>query len=139
VGGKKFGTRASVLILIALLCGGAFAANAQTVERIERKEKRVQFPRKRKTAVVKGSVAWGRSDAYKLAARAGQKLTLKLASSNSEVAFIIITPGGQTLEGAFAAREWSGALPEKGDYAITIVNNEKNSSASPYALEVTLK
>ncbi len=137
--GKQFVTRACVLVLAALLTGGSVAAFAQVETDKPVKESRITLKRGRATATVKGSVAWGRSDSHKLAAREGQKLTLRLASSNTQVLFALFAPDGKIFLDAVAAREWSGELPQKGDYTITVVNNEEDSPASPYTLEVKLK
>lgn|GEM_PF-4594866 len=134
-------TRASALVVVALF-GGAFAVRAQTVEPIGRGvksiERRIKFPRKRKTVVIKGSVAAGRNEVHTFAASAKQKLMLKLVSKNKEVLFLLLTPGGEVLGVAVGAREWTGELPDKGDYTITVVNNARDSPASDYTLEVAL-
>lgn len=137
--GKQFVTRACVMILAALLSVGPVTAFAQVETEKTVKENRITLKRGRATATVKGSVAWGRSDSHKLAAREGQKLTLRLASSNTQVLFALFAPDGKIFLDAVAAREWSGELPQKGDYTITVVNNEEDSPTSPYTLEVKLK
>jgi hypothetical protein len=116
-----------------------YAADAQTVHSVKPNAKRIQFPRKRNTAVVKGSVAPGGNEIHTFAARAKQQLTLKLTSENTEVLFILLSPEGQIFGDALGTREWSGELPAKGNYKITIVNNQKGSRDSAYTLEVTLK
>jgi hypothetical protein len=137
--GKQFAKLARAVILAALLSGGALATLAQIETGKNTKESRITLKRGRASTVVKGSVAWGRSDSHKLAAREGQKLTLKLASSNAQVLFALFAPDGKIFLDAVAVREWSGELPQKGDYTITVVNNEEDSPASPYTLEVKLK
>lgn len=136
---KRFVAWACVLTLAPLLSRGAVLTHAQVVTAKTSKENRITLKRGRATATVKGSVAWGQSGSHKLAARAGQKLTLKLASSNTQVLFALFAPDGKIFLDAVAAREWSGELPQKGDYTITVVNNEEDSPASPYTLDVTLK
>ncbi|HYH85800.1 MAG TPA: hypothetical protein VEX60_09970 [Pyrinomonadaceae bacterium] len=137
--GKQFVKLARAAVLAALLSCGATTALAQVETDKTAKESRITLKRGRASATVKGSVAWGRSDSHKLAAREGQKLTLKLASSNTQVLFALFAPDGKIFLDAVAAREWSGELPQKGDYTITVVNNEEDSPASPYTLEVKLK
>jgi hypothetical protein len=137
--GKQFVKLSCAVILAALLSCGEVATLAQIESGKATKESRIALKRGRASAVVKGSVAWGRSDSHKLAAREGQKLTLKLASSNAQVLFALFAPDGKIFLDAVAVREWSGELPQKGDYTITVVNNEEDSSSSPYTLEVKLK
>lgn len=139
---ERFRERACILVLAALLCGSAVAALAQGGTAKEKgavKERRITPKRGSAATMVKGSVAWGQSESHKLAARAGQKLTVKLVSQNTQVLFALFAPGGEIFMDAVAAREWSGELPQKGDYTITVVNNEEDSPASPYTLEVKLK
>ena len=132
------GTRAGALLAAALLCLASAAAPAQNMGGTVR-EKRIRFARGRTTAVVKGSIAYGRSNVYTLGAGAGQTMTLHIASANRQVSFSLIAPGGETVENAFGVRDWSGELPESGDYTITVVNNRERGAASPYTLEVTIR
>ena len=133
---KKIGSRAGKLLCAALLCAASVAALAQggTVT-----QRRIRFPRGRTTAVVKGSIAYAHSDAYTLGARAGQTMSLHVASTNRQVVFSLTAPSGTPVEGAFTVRDWSGELPESGDYTITVVNNRERGPASAYTLEVTVR
>jgi hypothetical protein len=135
-----------VLAMTAALAVGTNAATQRARKKTQGKAaeggeslKELRIAPKRGSATVKGSIAWGHSDSHKLAARAGQKLTLKLSSSNTQVFFALFAPDGKIFLDAVASRAWSGELPQKGDYTITVVNNEKDSPASAYTLEVTLK
>jgi hypothetical protein len=133
---KKLAAHAGIMVVVALLCGASVAALAQSGTATER---RVRFERGRKTVTLKGAIAPGHTDVYKVAANTGQKMKLHLASPNLAVTFILMTPAGEVLEGAFSARDWSGELPQKGDYAVTLVNNEEGGDESPYTLEVTVR
>jgi len=134
------GRRRAAFLAAALLCLAAAAAPApaQNMGGTVR-EKRIRFLRGRTTAVEKGSIAFARSRVYRLGARSGQTMSLHLASASREVTFSLIAPGGETVEGAFGVRDWSGELPESGDYTITVVNNRERSAASPYTLQVTIR
>src|ERR1700748_1866201 len=128
--------RACALPALALLCVCAtVAALAQggTVT-----ERRIHFERGRTTAAVKGAINYGHSDVYTLGARRGQTMSLHVASSNPQVVFSVTAPSGSPVEDAFTVRDWSGELPESGDYTITLVNNRDRSGASAYTLEVTI-
>ena len=133
---KKIGSRAGKILFAALLCAASVAALAQggTVT-----GRRIRFARGRTTAVVKGSIAYAHSDAYTLGARAGQTMSLHVASTNRQVVFSLTAPSGTPVEGAFTVRDWSGELPESGDYTITVVNNRERGPASAYTLEVTVR
>ncbi|PYS79727.1 MAG: hypothetical protein DMF66_01740 [Acidobacteria bacterium] len=133
---NKFGSRTSTIIFTALLCFFSVAALAQggTVT-----ERRIRFARGRTTAVEKGAIAYAHSDVYTLGARRGQTMSLHIASANRQVVFSLTAPSGTPVEGAFTVRDWSGELPESGDYTITVVNNREHSAASAYTLEVTIR
>jgi hypothetical protein len=129
--------RACALVALALLCCVATVvalAQSGTVT-----ERRIKFARGRTTAVVNGSINYGHSDVYTLGARRGQTMTLHVASRNPEVVFSLSAPSSSPVEGAFTVRDWSGELPESGDYTITLVNNRERGGASAYTLEVTIR
>src|SRR6267378_515855 len=80
---------------------------------------RIKFPRGRTTTVERGSVHRGMSHDYLLKARAGQTMTVHLAARGG-VNFDILTPGA-TDTVAQGAKDWSGDLPESGDYRINVL------------------
>ena len=96
--------------------------------------KRVTFPRGRTTAVIKDTVRLCTSHEYRLRARAGQTMTVHLATG-SKTSFTIWTPTGDTPEGADGSKDWSGELPETGDYTINIGTD----ATAAYTLEVTIR
>ena len=134
---KTFSSRAGKILFAALLCTASVAALAQSGTVTER---RIRFARGRTTAVVKGSIAYAHSDAYTLGARAGQTMSLHIAAANGQVLFNLTAPSGTQVEGAFEERDWSGELPESGDYTIAVFRDRFDRSApSPYTLEVTIR
>jgi len=129
--------RACTLVAVALLCVCATVAALAQAGTVT--ERRIKFARGRTTAVVNGSINYGHSDVYTLGAHRGQTMSLHVASRNPEVVFSVSAPSNSPVEGAFTVRDWSGELPESGDYTITLVNNRDRSGASPYTLEVTIR
>jgi hypothetical protein len=129
--------RAVAAAAVLLVCA-TFAALAQN-ESGTVTERRIRFEKGRTTAVVKGAIAYAHSDVYTLGARKGQTMTLHVASRNPDVVFSVSAPSSSPVEGAFTVRDWSGELPESGDYTITVVNNRERSGATPYTLEVTIR
>jgi hypothetical protein len=119
-----------IVILTAMACG-VFAQKGRSVVR------RVGFPRGRTTAVLRGTVKRGLSHDYLLRARAGQSMSVHLAAQSSDVSFTILTPGGEAL--ADFARDWSGDLPESGDYRINVLPPTATNSPAAYTLEVTIR
>lgn len=102
--------------------------------------KRVRFPRGRTTTVLKNSVVRGTVDRYTLGARNGQTMSVHITSVEKNAVFTIYTPtGGGTLEGAGEgqdATDWSGELPQSGDYVIEVGGTRGNAS---YTLEITIR
>lgn len=101
--------------------------------------KHVRFARGRTTATLKNSVVRGTRDRYLINARAGQKMTVSINSLERNAAFAIYAPSHDTLEGASEHQEvknWSGKLPESGDYVIEVGGTRGNAT---YTLKVTVR
>ena len=110
----------------------AAAAQCRGTDRIIPKQ--IRFPRGRTTAVIKDTVRLCTGHEYRLRARAGQTMTVHLATGN-RTSFTVNTPAGDTPEGADGAKDWSGELPETGDYTINIGTD----ATAAYTLEVTVR
>ena len=127
----KVKTAAAFLGLL-LLAACAFAAQ-------EGVTKHVRFARGRTTATLKNSVVRGTRDRYLINARAGQKMTVSITSVGRNAAFAIYAPSHDTLEGAgehLEVKNWSGKLPESGDYVIEVGGTRGNAT---YTLKVTVR
>jgi hypothetical protein len=99
--------------------------------------KRVRFPRGRTTAVLKNSVVRGTVDRYLLGARKGQQIIVHITSVENNAVFDIYTPQGGTLAGEGEdSTDWSGTLPQDGDYIIEVGGTRGNAT---YTLEVTIR
>jgi len=96
--------------------------------------KQIRFPRGRTTAVIKDTVRLCTSHEYTLRASAGQTMSLNLATGK-RTSFTLSAPSGDTLEGADGVKNWSGELPETGDYVISIGTD----ATAAYTLEVTIR
>ena len=117
---------------LLLLATCAFAAQ-------EGVTKHVRFARGRTTATVKNSVVRGTRDRYLVNARAGQKMTVSITSVERNAVFAIYAPSHDTVEGASedqAVKNWSGKLPESGDYVIEVGGTRGNAT---YTLKVTVR
>jgi hypothetical protein len=84
---------------------------------------------------VTGKVSIALPDTYLVGARAGQVMTVKLTAVRKAVRFLVMSPTTRNLV-ADNAREWSGTLPETGDYYIIVDSDERNST---YSMIVTIK
>jgi hypothetical protein len=100
----------------------------------------IRFARGASSAVIEGSVLRGERATYSLAARAGQTMTLRIASPEENAVFQLHGPGaGQPLPGAAEgddARSWQGRLPADGTYLIVVGATRGNAS---YRLEVAVR
>src|SRR5215213_7154026 len=97
--------------------------------------RRLQFKRGASEATVQGKVSIALPDTYLLGARAGQTMTVKLTAPRKAVRFMVMSPTTRSLV-ADNARDWSGVLPETGDYTIIIDSDDRNST---YTLTVSIK
>ncbi|HEV7902770.1 MAG TPA: hypothetical protein VGO96_02925 [Pyrinomonadaceae bacterium] len=121
---------AAIFFGLLLFASGAFAAQ-------EGLKKRVRFARGRTTATFKNSVVRGTRDRYTLGARAGQKLSVHITSVENNAIFDIYTPQGGTLVGEGEdSTDWSGTLPQDGDYVIEVGGTRGNAT---YTLKVTVR
>lgn len=120
------------MLMIAALAGLPDIASAQDKTTLTRK---VIFPKGRTTAVLKASIKKGTNHHYLLRAREGQTMTVHLAAK--QCGFTIYKPnGGEAVEDADGATDWSGALPESGEYIIEVATDAR---LTPYTLEVTIR
>jgi hypothetical protein len=101
--------------------------------------KRVRFARGRTTATLKNAVARGTRDRYIVGARAGPQMTVNITSVERNAVFIIHPPSNDRPEGAEEMPEstdWSGKLPESGDYVIEVGGTRGNAT---YTLKVSIR
>jgi hypothetical protein len=96
--------------------------------------KQIRFGRGRTTAVIKDTVRLCTSHEYYLRATGGQSMSVNLATGN-RTSFTIHAPTGDIIEGADGVKDWSGSLPETGQYIIHIGTD----ATAAYTLEVTIR
>ena len=97
--------------------------------------RRLQFKRGTSSATVTGKVSIALPDTFLVGARAGQVMTVKLTAGRKAVRFLVMSPTTRNLV-ADNAREWTGTLPETGDYYIIVDSDERNSN---YSMTVSIK
>ena len=95
--------------------------------------KTIKFARGRTTAVIKDTVRLCTSHEYKLRARAGQTMSIHLATGK-RTSFTLVAPSGN-IEEADGVKDWSGELPDTGEYIIAIGTD----ATAAYTLEVTIR
>jgi hypothetical protein len=131
--GKRITIRVLVATLV-LLTSFMATAEAQKGKSIIR---RVNFPRGRTTAVLKGTVKRGVSHDYLLRARRGQTMTIHLAAESSEMSLTLLRPDGETW--MYDIKDWSGELPSSGTYRINVLPDTTTEQPKHYTLEVTIR
>jgi hypothetical protein len=84
---------------------------------------------------VQGKVSIALPDTLLVGARAGQVMTVQLTAPRKAVRFLVMSPTTRNLV-ADNARNWSGTLPETGDYTILVDADERSST---YSLTISIK
>ncbi len=96
--------------------------------------KQIRFERGRTTAVIKDTVRLCTAHEYYLKASGGQTMSVNLATGK-RTSFSIYAPTGDIIEGADGVTDWSGSLPETGQYIIHVGTDV----TAAYTLEVTIR
>src|SRR5947209_11130255 len=125
---------ASFALAAVAVCWLAVGASAQ----VGRQPKVVQFEKGRTTAVLKGTADNAHGYTYMLVAKAGQTMTVHVTSSTGAAIFSITAPSG-AVEGALEVKDWSGTLPDTGNYLIGVWNKRKGGRAIPFTIEITIR
>lgn len=97
--------------------------------------RRVQFQRGASATTVQGKASIALPDTYLVGARAGQVMTVQLASQRKSVRFLVMSPKTTSLI-ADNARSWTGTLPETGDYHIIVEADERGGT---YSMTISIK
>jgi hypothetical protein len=96
-------------------------------------ERTIRFPRGRTTAVLKKTIGACEIHEYYFRARAGQKITVHLATGAGTTMNLFTNT---TSDVVFRdARDWKGELPETGAYYIQI----ETRATAAYTLEITIR
>ena len=123
--------------LVFLTCAApAFAQNGGKAE-----PNKIEFKRGTTSATINGVVHGDEEAEYTLAARQGQRLTIKLTSMpvKSSV-FQLLGPDNDTLGLEFDANfDYSGVLPKTGDYFISVKRPTAAKGSSKYKMTITVK
>ena len=121
----------------ALAVGFACAVAATGIE-----TRPIQFAKGASSATVQGTIRGDQTIDYKLRARAGQTMSVKLDTRHTANYFNVLPPGSNDVAifvGSSGGNEWSGALPADGEYKLRVYlmrsAARRNESAS-YTLTV---
>jgi hypothetical protein len=85
--------------------------------------KAVQFAKGKSSATVKGTIKGDQTIDYTLRARAGQAMSVALATKHPSNYFNVLPPGSNgdaIFVGSSGGNEWTGALPADGEYKVRV-------------------
>jgi hypothetical protein len=128
----------NVAASFALAAVAVFCLAARTSAQVGGQPTVVKFEKGRTTAVLKGKADNERGFTYVLTAKAGQTMTAHVTSSAGVAIFSVTAPSG-AVEGALEVKDWTGQLPDTGQYLIAVWNKRKRGRAIPYTLEITIR
>lgn len=122
------------LILVALLVPNVTRAGAPQGSFTE---ERIRFAKGAHSASLRGQVSRSKAILYKVGAKRGQSMTLKL-EGDAKTRFDLSGPkdsSGQSM--ASGETEWSGTLPDDGDYKILVFTEDRTNA--PFTLTVSIE
>jgi hypothetical protein len=124
-------------LAVGMLVGGAAIA-ADGIE-----SRTLQFAKGASSASVKGTIAGRQTIDYRLRAKAGQTMTVKLVSSHAGLAFNVLPPGSQdvAIPEAIERQSWTGVLPAEGEYTIRtylVRSAARRGEKASYTLTVSI-
>lgn len=106
----------------------------------ETQAERVTFGRGQSSAGLTGTIQGYQTRTYRLNARQGQEMTVRLNGSSRFTQFAVFSPNGDTLYAGSGT--WVGHLPQSGDYRVRVglVRAEaRRSGVSSYTLTVGIQ
>ena len=120
----------------AILLGWSLPGAAEPI-----KVEQIRFAPGASSAAVKGSISGDKIIEYKLGAKAGQSMSVKLKTSNLSNYFNVLPPGSDAAIaiGANLGSEWTGTLPVDGDYTVRVYlmrNAARRNERANYTLTV---
>jgi hypothetical protein len=131
--------KAARTVFVALSLGfifliGAAAAQAQDGYRVS---KRISFKKGEISSSIKGSIS-SRLEGHKyfFRVRKGQTVLIKLISSRKDLTFYLMDEEGNSMAEEVELREWTGELPETGDYHLVI--GSKHKGVAKYTLFIQI-
>ena len=106
------------VLLILLMLATAPLAQAEGI-----KTQPVQFAKGKSSAAIKGSIKGDQTIDYSLRAKAGQTMSVRLATKHGANYFNVLPPGSMDeaiFVGSSGGNEWTGALAADGEYKLRV-------------------
>ena len=129
-------SRLSLKPFFALVLSSLLAVTVAHAQKGSSVVRRINFPRGQTSAEVQGSLRRGASHDYLVRGRRGQGMAVRI-TCEGEMGFQIITPSGQYLSDFTV--EWTGSLPQSGDYRINVLPDPTTNRSLRYTLEVIIE
>lgn len=126
-----------LMVVCAVLAAGTREAAAEQIQ-----TRPIQFAKGASSATVKGTIKGEQTIDYKIRAKAGQTMSVKLATRNDANYFNVLPPGSTDVAifvGSTSGNEWSGALPADGEYTVRVYlmrSAARRNESTPYTLTV---
>jgi hypothetical protein len=115
---RNQGTSMRKIFAILMLLAAAGLAQAGGI-----KSQPVQFAKGTSSATIKGSLKGDQTIDYTLRAKAGQTMSVTLATKHGANYFNVLPPGSNDVAlfvGSSGGNEWTGALPADGEYKVRV-------------------
>ncbi len=127
------------LLLVVATFGLAVPATAQN----DAPPTRIQFARGTSSKAIPGAVRGYDGKRYVIGARAGQRLTVTLRTSNASNYFNVTAPGASAaMEGGANQTRFTTTIPSSGDYVIDVYlmrNAARRNESAKYTLTVGIR
>jgi hypothetical protein len=99
--------------------------------------RRIQFPRGSSSTTIQSKVSLALPDTFIVGARAGQVMSVRITAPRKSATFAIMTAKTtKSLTDTYNSN-WTGTLPETGDYIIYVEGG--NEKGSTYSITITIK
>jgi hypothetical protein len=101
------------------------------------KTKKVRFAPGKSSVVIKGAIVRGTEDRYILAAKRGQRMSVKITSIERNANFTVYYAGEmESIEDSKEATDWSGKLSDDNNYVILVGSKRGNAT---YTLTISIR
>ena len=104
---------------------------------------RVQFARGTATATLKGRITGYNYKDFVVRANAGQTMTAEITGTNRFTQFSVFNPNMENMEMGIGTAEWTGELPETGDYTIRVLfpraEARRKSAFGSFSLKISVQ
>ena len=101
----------------------------------------VRFARGTSFATISGSVTGYKYVDYRVGARGGQTMSVRLSSASSYASFVVFDPAMQNVDGAAEQIDWSGELPSDGTYTIRVLlprSAARRGTSARYSVRISI-